>query len=125
MTSDKLAEALQRLIKANPAAMNSVQVDAAMEARKALAAHETKKQEPELIDLVKELQASLIDATALIDELQQKPDRLDAERYRFLRNDFSAASLDIDGNHSWVYRRNFSLLGASMDEAIDKAKEVK
>lgn len=71
MTADKLAKALQRLIKANPVAMNSVQVDAAMEARKALAAHETKKQEPELIDLVKELQASLIDATALIDELQQ------------------------------------------------------
>jgi hypothetical protein len=47
--------------------------------------------------------------------------RKDAERYRFLRNDFSAASLNIDGNHSWAYRRNFSLLGSTLDEAIDKA----
>jgi len=47
--------------------------------------------------------------------------RDDAERYRFLRNDFSSASLNIDGNHCWVYRRNFSLLGATLDEAIDKA----
>lgn len=44
----------------------------------------------------------------------------DAERYNKVKSDFSAASLDIDGNHSWAYRRNFSLRGPSLDEAIDR-----
>jgi len=53
--------------------------------------------------------------------------RKDADRYEFLRKDFSPVSLNIDGKHCWVYRRNFSLLGATLNEAIDKAlsEEVK
>lgn len=45
----------------------------------------------------------------------------DAERYRFLRNDFSVMGANIDGQHSWAYRRNFSLRGPTLDAAIDTA----
>ena len=164
MSADKLAKALQRLIKANPVAMNNVQVDAAMEAHKALASHESEKQEPtvwigkgqlrevlngnamsvymidkqdrftdvplyaspqqepELIDLVKELQASLIDATALIDELQQKPDRLDA------------ANIVMAVARGWCHPINAKkvmdsdlalAIAAEVSAAIDAAKEAK
>ena len=161
MSADKLAKALQRLIKANPVAMNNVQVDAAMEAHKALASHESEKQEPtvwigkgqlrevlngnamsvymvdkqdrftdvplyaspqqepELIDLVKELQASLIDATALIDELQQEPDKLDAERYRLLRRGQHWSVIDCIGRDLRA-----DVLDAAIDKAI-AAKEAK
>jgi hypothetical protein len=49
--------------------------------------------------------------------------RDDAERYHFLRDDFSVSSLNIDGNHAWAYRRNFSLKGATLDAAIDAARK--
>ena len=180
MSADKLAKALQRLIKANPVAMNNVQVDAAMEAHKALASHESDRtlsaltaeqrrlgmyedekqdpvaivkvhmtggnaglawsaipaddaprlkdgtklytspqQEPELIDLVKELRASLLDATALIDELQQEPDRLDAERYRLLRRGQHWSVIDCIGRDLRA-----DVLDAAIDKAI-AAKEAK
>jgi len=45
----------------------------------------------------------------------------DAMRYRWLRQDFSPMGLNIDGNHAWVYRRNFSLKGPTLDAAIDAA----
>jgi hypothetical protein len=45
----------------------------------------------------------------------------DAERYRFLRKDFSAMSLNINGNHAWAYRRNATLKGPTLDAAIDAA----
>ncbi len=45
----------------------------------------------------------------------------DAKRYRFLRNDFSVMGANIDGQHSWAYRRNFSLRGPTLDAAIDTA----
>ena len=45
--------------------------------------------------------------------------RKDAERYRKLRHDFSVMGANIDGQHSWVYRRNFSLRGPTLDAAID------
>lgn len=45
----------------------------------------------------------------------------DAERYRWLRNDFSVMGANIDGQHSWAYRRNFSLRGPTPDAAIDTA----
>jgi hypothetical protein len=48
----------------------------------------------------------------------------DALRYRFLRHDFSVASLNIDGNHAWAYRRNFSLRGPTLDAAIDAALQL-
>ena len=47
--------------------------------------------------------------------------RKDAERYRFLRNDFSVMGANIDGQHSRAYRRNFSLRGPTPDAAIDTA----
>ena len=47
--------------------------------------------------------------------------KADAARYRFIKPDFSAMSVDIDGNHNWAYRRNFSLRGPSLDAAIDAA----
>ena len=49
--------------------------------------------------------------------------REDAERYHFLRDDFSVSSPNIDGNHSWAYRRNFSLKGPTLDAAIDAARK--
>ena len=54
-------------------------------------------------------------------------DGKDAERYRFLRQDFSPMGLDIDCNHAWAYRRNATLKGPNLDAAIDAAlrKEVK
>lgn len=60
---------------------------------------------------------------AAIDEMQAEIDKLgkDAARYAALKRDFSSASINIDGNHCWLYRRNFSLVGATLDEAIDKA----
>ena len=48
--------------------------------------------------------------------------REDAERYHFLRRDFSVSSPDIDGNHAWAYR-NFSLRGPTLDAAIDAARK--
>jgi hypothetical protein len=48
--------------------------------------------------------------------------RKDAERYQFLRGDFSPMGLNIDGNHAWAYRRNATLKGPSLDAAIDAAK---
>ena len=57
--------------------------------------------------------ARLLDAL----ELAQR----DAERYRFLNRDFSVMGANIDGNHSWAYRRNFSLRGPTLDAAIDEA----
>jgi hypothetical protein len=45
----------------------------------------------------------------------------DAERYRFLRKDFSPMGLNIDGNHAWAYRRNATLKGPTLDAAIDAA----
>lgn len=47
----------------------------------------------------------------------------DAERYRFLRQDFSPIGLNIDGNHAWAYRRNATLKGPNLDAAIDAAME--
>lgn len=49
----------------------------------------------------------------------------DAERYRFLRDDFSVMSANIDGQHSWAYRRNFSLRGPTLDAAIDASMAQK
>jgi hypothetical protein len=45
----------------------------------------------------------------------------DAERYHFLRDDFSPIGLNIDGNHAWAYRRNATLKGPTLDAAIDAA----
>jgi hypothetical protein len=45
----------------------------------------------------------------------------DANRYRFLRADFSPMGLNIDGNHAWAYRRNATLKGPTLDAAIDAA----
>ena len=47
--------------------------------------------------------------------------RKDAERYRWMRNDFGVMGANIDGQHSWAYRRNFSLRGPTLDAAIDRA----
>ena len=47
--------------------------------------------------------------------------RKDAERYALLRGDFSPMGLNIDGQHAWAYRRNFSLKGPTLDAAIDAA----
>ena len=52
-----------------------------------------------------------------VDLAQEK----DAERYHKLRDDFSVMGANIDGQHSWVYRRNFSLRGPTLDAAIDAA----
>ena len=57
--------------------------------------------------------ARLLDAL----ELAQR----DADRYRFLNHDFSVMGANIDGDHSWAYRRNFSLRGPTLDAAIDEA----
>ena len=61
--------------------------------------------------------ARLLDAL----ELAQR----DADRYRFLNRDFSVMGANIDGNHSWAYRRNFSLRGPTLDAAIDEAMKDK
>ena len=47
--------------------------------------------------------------------------RADAQRYQFLRKDFSPMGLNIDGNHAWAYRRNATLKGPNLDAAIDAA----
>jgi hypothetical protein len=52
---------------------------------------------------------------------QAEANAKDAERYQFLRDDFSPMGLDIDGNHAWAYRRNATLKGPNLDAAIDAA----
>jgi len=59
-------------------------------------------------------------AAALLAAERERGD-IEAARYRYLRRDFSAMSANIDGNHSWVYKRQFSLLGLTLDAAIDAA----
>lgn len=46
----------------------------------------------------------------------------DAERFRAIEHDFSVMSLDIDGNHYWVWRGR-GYRGANLREAIDKARK--
>lgn len=58
-------------------------------------------------------------AEQLIEELNAL--RKDADRYRFLRIDFSPMGMSIDGDHAWAYRRNATLKGPSLDAAIDAA----
>jgi hypothetical protein len=53
----------------------------------------------------------------------RRADARDAERYRWLRKDFSPMGLNIDGNHAWAYRRNIALKGPTLDAAIDAATE--
>lgn len=50
--------------------------------------------------------------------------RADAERYKFLRDDFSPMGMNINGNHAWAYRRNATLKGPNLDAAIDAARRV-
>ena len=50
--------------------------------------------------------------------------RADAERYKFLRDDFSPMGMNINGNHAWAYRRNATLKGPNLDAAIDAARKV-
>lgn len=50
--------------------------------------------------------------------------RADAERYKFLRDDFSPMGINIDGNHAWAYRRNATLRGPNLDAAIDAARKA-
>lgn len=47
--------------------------------------------------------------------------RKDAERYRWLRKQFRAMSLDMGGNHCWVQRSSGAIRGPSVDEAVDAA----
>ena len=49
-------------------------------------------------------------------------DKRNAERYLFLRDDFSPMGLNIDGNHAWAYRRNATLKGPTLNAAIDAAR---
>jgi hypothetical protein len=60
--------------------------------------------------------AALWAARAQIEQL-----RKEAERYQFLRDDFSPMGVNIDGNHAWAYRRNATLKGPNLDAAIDAA----
>jgi len=55
---------------------------------------------------------------ALIAELEA-----DARRFAAIAHDFSPMGLDINGMHSWVYRRNLSLRGPTLRDAIDALKE--
>lgn len=55
------------------------------------------------------------DAGAYADKLRQ-----DAERFRILCGQFSVMSLNIDGNHSWVWRGNpGNLKGPTLEAAVD------
>ncbi len=67
-------------------------------------------------DYGKEAAALLLAQAAELESL-----RRDAERYRWLRDDFSPMGLNIDGNHAWAYRRNATLKGPNLDAAIDAA----
>lgn len=75
-----------------------------------------------------DLHAELLNAIHAATELALKADaeldslRKDAARYHFLRSDFSVMGANIDGQHSWAYRRNFSLRGPTLDAAIDAAR---
>lgn len=50
----------------------------------------------------------------------------DAERWRFIKDQFSPFSVNIEGNHAWQWRGNPERLrGYSISEAVDKAIESK
>ena len=70
------------------------------------------------LNAIKKLIAQLAERDAEIARLRE-----DAERYQFLRNDFSVSSPNMNGNHAWAYRRNFSLKGPTLDAAIDAARK--
>ena len=83
----------------------------------------------DIADLVRRLDALQANERRLIAEAHDNKQRArafekDAERYRKLEHDFSPMGLSIDGNHAWVYRRNFSLRGPTLAAAIDAAPAV-
>lgn len=60
-------------------------------------------------------------------ERERDERRKDAERYRWLRAEFRAASLDMGGGHSWSARGSINRMrGPSFDAAVDRemAQEV-
>ena len=67
------------------------------------------------------MEMSLYATAADFWEAECKKYERDAARYRFLMKDFGVMSANIDGNHTWVYRRNASLKGPSLNQAIDAA----
>lgn len=44
-----------------------------------------------------------------------------AAMYRELRRDFSPMGMNADGQHAWVYRRNATLKGPTLDDALRTA----
>ena len=83
------------------------------------------KADAALADLKIKMAGNSRDYEVLLAELGAEIARLreDAERYHFLRRDFNVSSPNIDGNHAWAYRRNFSLKGPTLGAAIDTARK--
>ena len=140
MSADKLAKALQRLIKANPVAMNNVQVDAAMEAHKALASHESEKQEPtvwigkgQLREVLNgnAMSVYMIDKqdrftdVPLYTSPQQEPDKLDAERWRNLCEIDGALSIFTSAYFNTATAGEFEAQFDAGINSLIKAKEAK
>lgn len=83
----------------------------------------------EVAEYLVRLKTALDDAVAKLAARDAEIKRLrkDVGRFEELKKGFSSASLDTNGNHCWVYRRNFSLSGPTLRAALDAAlsEEVK
>ena len=48
--------------------------------------------------------------------------RKDAACFKAIEHDFSPMGMDINGNHAWVYRRNLTLKGPTLRDALLKGQ---
>ena len=102
------------LSRSDPVLKRSMALDAAIDAQQSII-DELSAMVPELRGKCERMRLILADRDAEIERLTK-----DVERFERLQKDFSSSSLDVKGNHCWVYRRNFTLSGPTLRAAIDK-----
>jgi hypothetical protein len=66
-------------------------------------------------------EASEVDSRIRELEAQLAAVQKDAARWQAVKPMFRTMSANIDGNHTWTLARYGALVGASMDEAADRA----
>jgi hypothetical protein len=69
---------------------------------------------------MEELSSSIANATITLPITEYEQLKADAEKYKYVKDNFVRSSLQMGGNHYWRFVAN-SLRGLNFDEAIDQA----